>query len=121
MPTRLRLVKQAQLPTLLRITRHDFLKEQKDFLKDKIGPFNLIQYKESVNPVVLKELNVKFSPDYVEVVLPIPLLEKALEIFEDSVIIRTIMQRQVMDDDETRNTFIGYERIINVKVETAPL
>jgi len=117
----LSLVKDSKLPTLLRITRHDFLKEQKDFLRQYIGPFNLIQYKESVNPQVLKELKEKYTPDYVEVVLPLPLLQKALDIFTDSIVIRTIMQRQVMNDDDTKNIFIGYERIIDVNIETGPL
>lgn len=109
-----------KFPTVLRITRHDFLREQREYLKARIGEFNAVEWRDTVNPAVMRELAETVRPDYVEVVLPLPLLEEALRIFKPARVIRSVMQRRVnTDTGESSNTFVKYEEILEVRVNVA--
>ena len=104
------------MKTLLRLTRHIFTQEQKDYLEEKYGVLLVINYPQSVNKDTMIALQALYSPDLVEVTLPINLTATAVEVFKCPVI-KAVMHRKVTTGGNRETTFSHYEHIKKVHFE----
>lgn len=107
--------------TLLRITQHAFLPSQQKYLRDVYGDYIVVQHNDSVNPGVLRQLQERYKPDVVEIVLPPHLANEALRIFHQADIIRTVMNRTVLPGGRARREFSHYEKIEEIRYESRRL
>lgn len=107
----------TKLTTLLRLTRHKFLPEQKLYLEERFGRLTMIQHADSVSFDDMRRLKEMYDPDLVEVVLPVHLVERAIEIFTPAVVIKSVLKRQVMAGGKVSREFSHYERYKEVRVE----
>lgn len=109
------------LKTLLRLTRHAFLEEQRDYLEKRFGVLTVIQHPQSVTAEDMRKLRDKYQPDLVEVVLPFHLIGQALEVFSPVPVIKAVMKRTVLEGGRIQHSFSHYEQIKSITVDIVPL
>jgi len=106
---------------LLRLTRHAFLDEQREYLEKRFGVLTLVQHPHSVTKDDMLVLKERYQPDIVEVVLPVYLVNEAIRIFHPAPVVKAVMKREVLEGGRVSNTFSHYEVLKRVSVETERL
>lgn len=111
---------------IIRLTRHQASEDQLLALRRLYGNVVIETVSETLpsdpRAAVERFDEIVALADVVEVVLPVGLLEAILTCSafarRGGVIIRAIMKRELDDHGNAVFTFIGYERVKSVKVET---
>ncbi len=111
--------------TILRLTRHPAEEAQISVLQRAFGgDCKIVEVSETVpNVERVKELVCEHHATVLEAVLPIPLLQAALN-SRNGVgvpIIRAVMERELRDGEEAVFRFKQYEHVLRIEIVTEPL